>query len=269
MNTDYLLTGNPNEIRFNCPICGDTKHHLYINKRKKKGICFRCNYTPTKEEVKEFLKYVSPVDDFYVEEKKDIKVEIEVPGISVEEDVYATKEILKMIGKEKIEIDDLVKVKAHISSDYPYIGVVLPIVVDNKVIGFTCRKVAGEPKYLHSKGVKTSKVLYNLKEKPVVVLVEGPFDAIWSDGVAVFGHFISREQMFLLFSSGVRKAILMFDADVHDKFLLQEAKKLSGMFDTYVAKLKKGDPYEHSKEELLEIIRDAMPYEEYIFNIRR
>ena len=261
---DYLPTGNINEVRFNCPICGDTKFHLYVNRKKHKGVCFRCNYIPTEKEVDELL-YSTRIE-IPIEEPENIPEKIEVPGVPIKE-VEVAKEVLKMIGKEQFSIEELSNAQAKISDEPPFVGVVLPVFLQNKLIGFTCRRVIDKPKYLHSKGYKSSNVLYNFKGGKECVLVEGPFDALWTGGAAVFGHFISKEQLFLLYSSGIKKVTLLFDQDVAFKFLLQEAKKLSKMFDTYIVLLEKGDPCDYSKQEIQNKIHNALSYEQFLVDV--
>lgn len=44
---DYRLgepvtTGRPDEIRYNCPFCGDRGYHLYLNREKNAFNCYKC-----------------------------------------------------------------------------------------------------------------------------------------------------------------------------------------------------------------------------------
>lgn len=36
-------SSTPNEVRYNCPFCGDTRGKLYVNFKKGQWICFHCN----------------------------------------------------------------------------------------------------------------------------------------------------------------------------------------------------------------------------------
>lgn len=80
-----------------------------------------------------------------------------------------------------------------------------------------------EPKYRYDAGFAKSEFLFGLwrltNPLPMIVLVEGPLDAIWVQDcgvpcVAILGGDFSSDQLELLISRSVRKAVLCFDNDV-------------------------------------------------------
>ena len=68
-DAEHIIT-RAGEIKLNCPDCGDTKFHLYVNLAKEVYHCFKCNiagklekeylgriWAATKEEKRKIRKY--------------------------------------------------------------------------------------------------------------------------------------------------------------------------------------------------------------------
>lgn len=94
---------------------------------------------------------------------------------------------------------------------------------EKKIVGWVCRQPKGKfPKYIYSKGLKTSKILfgeYNIsKEAEKVCITEGPLDTVWLDqhgfsSVALFGLNLSKHQERRLSLLGAGEFILCLDND--------------------------------------------------------
>ena len=183
---DYRSTGNPQEIRFCCHQCNDTKYHLYFNTQKQVGICFRCGETYKLFGRTQFKKVIeSPPETiesykFYsVNNEKSTVAEsarqyLENRGILNHKDLlYGTKD--NWLGR-----------------------VVFPIKEENKTVFATGRTfISANPKYLNTKG-KKSEYLYNIenaKQHPSVVICEGVFDSLSiPGGIALLGKDMSDIQ---------------------------------------------------------------------------
>jgi len=104
-----------------------------------------------------------------------------------------------------------------------------------KFIGNMWRFPEGrEPKYRYEAGFKKSETVYGLWKLPSqldkVVLVEGPFDAIWAAeagiaSLAILGSNLSEEQSRLI-QQFTHKIVLCFDNDTAGEHADYEATKL-------------------------------------------
>ena len=112
-------------------------------------------------------------------------------------------------------------------------GLVLPIEdKDNRLVGWVSRKEYGTPKYLYSKGLKKSRVLFGqnfLKEKiPFVCITEGTLDTMWLDqnsfpSVAILGASLSRAQEELFLALQTEELVLCLDNDEAGQIGLNKA----------------------------------------------
>jgi hypothetical protein len=108
---------------------------------------------------------------------------------------------------------------------------VVPFTFNGEVIGWTSRHIAPPdkqtPKYLHK---MPSGYVFNVdrfadSDREIVIVVEGVFDAICIDGVAVLGNHVTPEQAHLIERLG-KRVILCPDRDEPGKELIEEALAL-------------------------------------------
>jgi len=107
--------------------------------------------------------------------------------------------------------------------------VTLPIVFKNQIIGYVSRSIVPGVKYVKETGNNTnvlfnSNVLYKHQRKWVCV-VEGAFDALAIDGVAVLKNSMSPEQAKWIEDSG-QTPILVPDRDKGSRTLVEQALSL-------------------------------------------
>lgn len=107
----------------------------------------------------------------------------------------------------------------------------------------------------------SAEVLMNLDQAATysrVALVEGPMDVIRTgpDSVCTFGKALSHRQVSRLVRKGVRAVDLMWDADAHEE-MLDVMPQLSLFFDTRLVFLERGDPGDHTQEQLNELRASA------------
>ena len=112
-------------------------------------------------------------------------------------------------------------------------GLVIPIEdKDSRLVGWVTRKEFGTPKYLYSKGLKKSQVLFGqhfLKEKtPFVCITEGTLDTMWLDqngfpSVAILGASLSKSQEALFSSLHTEELVLCLDNDEAGQIGLNKA----------------------------------------------
>jgi hypothetical protein len=108
---------------------------------------------------------------------------------------------------------------------------VVPFTFNSEVIGWTGRHIAppdkSTPKYLHKmpSGYVFNIDLFADSTREIVIVVEGVFDAIAIDGVAVLGNHVTPEQAHLIDRLG-KRVILCPDRDSAGKELIEEALAL-------------------------------------------
>lgn len=108
---------------------------------------------------------------------------------------------------------------------------VVPFTFNNEIVGWTARHInppdKRTPKYLHK---MTAGYVFNVDrfadtKREIVIVVEGAFDAIKVDGVAVLGNHVTAEQAHLIGKLG-KRVILCPDRDEPGKELIDEALAL-------------------------------------------
>lgn len=105
--------------------------------------------------------------------------------------------------------------------DYPWMWspelperFIIPFFYENRIVGWTGRKITeGKPKYLSE---QTPGYVFNLDaqtyDRPYVIVVEGPLDAISIGGVAILGADIMDKQAMLINRLG-KRPVLVPDCD--------------------------------------------------------
>jgi hypothetical protein len=105
--------------------------------------------------------------------------------------------------------------------------VIIPFRYEGKIVGNTARKVRdGKPKYLSD---QHPFFVFNVDNQPAehkyVFVVEGPFDAISVDGVALLTNEISDQQARIINNIG-KEIIVIPDQDKAGTILIDQAKEL-------------------------------------------
>lgn len=227
--TDLDIPEDKVEISVRCPFHDDRHPSLSINFSKQVFFCHTCNEGGS---LKTFIirylddEKISSIISRYIEEAL----------------------ILNFDFKEKEDISDILP-----EVDYPFKGTMYPIWIlerdfnrkslvkwefgksesgslsipirdeHHRIVGWVCRQPQGRfPKYVYSKGLKTSKILfgeYNIsKEAEKICITEGPLDTVWLDqhgfsSVALFGLNLSKFQEKRLSILGIGEFILCLDND--------------------------------------------------------
>jgi hypothetical protein len=105
--------------------------------------------------------------------------------------------------------------------------VIIPFRYEGRIVGYTARKITdGKPKYLSE---QTPGYVFNLdaqaNDRPVVLAVEGPMDALSIDGIALLGAEIMAKQAMLINRLG-KKVILIPDRDNDGARTVEQAIEL-------------------------------------------
>jgi DNA primase len=280
------------ELRADCPFCGDDRQRLGMNNLTKLWHCFNCdeagNLVGFLQRVLS-LTYEAAVEMILAGRSRrrglpELRAaEQRVPAARIASVELPTEfELLKLpmlkrnnrFWRYLIQGRDL-----SISQIQDYgIGfarsgemawrVILPVISSGQLMTFVARAISKErlPKYRSPVGADNSRALFNLERlagREEVVLVEGVFDAlrIPDMAVATLGTHLSQAQRTLLIRAGVKRVILCWDED--DTGLPQAyetARALRGRIEVFQAALPEGaDPGRLSVEALHAAIQGARP----------
>ena len=126
-----------------------------------------------------------------------------------------------------------------------YDDLIIPIRDEkNRLVGWVTRRRAATPKYMYSKGLKKSKVLFGahkITPTPFVCITEGTLDAMWLTqhgypSVALLGMSMSKRQQELLSTLRTEEVVLCLDNDTAGRTGLHKALTAIGntIMNSYV-----------------------------------
>ncbi len=149
-------------------------------------------------------------------------------------------------------------------------SLVLPIrTLESKLVGWLSRRQHGTPKYLYSKGLKKSKLLFgqHLLSNPqeFICITEGSLDTIWLDqhgfaSVALLGAHISKRQQELALELPTKEVVLCLDNDEAGRIGLEKAMNClnTKMMVSYIKLPKEYKDVQDVRDEnlLIQILQD-------------
>lgn len=249
-NTLYLTTGSE-EIRFNCPRCGDSKYHLYYNPHKRLFNCFRCGYSG-KGFPKEVNVYVAPPSPRKSEERSPRLINWEPLSLKPQS-IFEEVILDYLLHARSLPLDIIRDYRLGWSRDLPF-AVVIPIYMNNSLAALQVRHLTQtRAKYIFypvdETPLKKKVLLFNydrVKHLDSVFVMEGVFDVLCADpqrAVCTFGKQISAEQARLL-ATFAKTVILSYDSDVKLGELQKSVDRLESYgIQVYVKRLPIGkDP---------------------------
>ena len=216
-------------ISLNCPFCTDsgysqdTGHNLWVGTKIPAYHCWRCDIHGHVYKLLKLLS-ISFDDDFLFEDtdynleisiydelkRLDNNVTIDLPQeyIALHKDIQSLtgKQALTYLIKRKINYDKIDKYKlGFCSTGYYGQRIIIPVYDEsNNLLFYVARSYFDnvEKKILNPSkektGVGKSEIIYNINNnvyKDTVIVNEGPFDAMSTDGIALFGKMPSDEQI--------------------------------------------------------------------------
>lgn len=247
-------------ITFDCPMCSDRRKRAGIitNSAKISYHCFNCGYT-TGWSPSPYIgqKYKDLASKLGVSESALHSVQIELMRYQEELESLETQGYVYNLTKfETVDLPSNVMMLEDLPEDHevrqyakqrglegtytllyfpedPLYAkrLVVPFIFDGELVGWTGRHInppdKATPKYLHK---MSSGYVFNIdrfadSEREIAIVVEGVFDAILIDGVAVLGNHVTPEQAHLIEKLG-KRIILCPDRDKAGKELIEEALAL-------------------------------------------
>lgn len=233
---------NGDEVRFNCwrPDCGaspDTKHHLYLNPRKGKYFCQRCQRGGTLESLARALE-ISPPEDNLLSWDQAIRnylwgesiEEEDQPSISWPQEYspispgFAAYTYLleRGVSNKKIEEYEIGFGVGSLKN-----RIIFPDVDERgRLVYWVARKYGKldgnkrAPKYTNADAPRKFQV-YNLgriRQKGWnrrLVICEGPISALVAglDAVATYGKYVTKEQVAKLVACQAEEYVVALDGD--------------------------------------------------------
>lgn len=204
-SSEFKTTTRDDEVRFNCPNCGDVKFHLYYNLTKGLYHCFRCGISGR----------TSPRKVNY--DREVVNKSVEVPVLS---DTFSPITLAYLRRRDLMIATVYAKEGSKDNVNRLWRGAIVFSLYPEGYIG---RRLSGEPKYVFSKGIST--VIWTdlslLKASSQVFLVEGVFDALrliqlGLTPIALCGtHFGKGKQELVgsLLRNGIETVYILLDAD--------------------------------------------------------
>ncbi|MEM4720870.1 MAG: toprim domain-containing protein [Candidatus Methanomethylicaceae archaeon] len=249
-STLYLTTGSE-EIRFNCPRCGDSKYHLYFNPRKRLFNCFRCGYSG-RGFPKDVNVYIVPPTPKASEARTPRLINWE-PLAPQPRSIFEEVILDYLLHTRSLSLDIIREYRLGWSSDLPF-AVVIPIYMNNSLVALQVRHLTQtKAKYLFypvdETPLKKKVLLFNydrVKHLDTVFVMEGIFDVLCADpqrAVCTFGKQISADQSKLL-ATFAKTVILAYDPDVKLGELQKSVDRLESYgIQVYIKRLPNGkDP---------------------------
>lgn len=261
-------------IGIQCPWCQDKSNHMGINIRSKIYKCWvckrkgpstnivmtteRCSEEDAQEIMEHFVDVSSPWMLKTIDKPK-YTGPIWPPGCT---EKFPDPHLAYLRSRNFIPevVIPKYKLKACYNIGEYKFRIIIPIIMDNRVVAFTSRSIDKNVE-LRYKTIRKEIALmqpdhwvYNIDSvKDTVMIVEGPTD-VWrlGDGVVSFlGTEGYNGQIYELKRRGIKKAIIMFDAE---KQATDLAEKIGVNLDllgisTEIVYLMNGDPAELSQEE--------------------
>lgn len=247
-------------VTFNCPMCGERRKRAGIISAGAKISynCFNCKYTtgwsPSAHLGK---KYKDLAEKLGAAQSEIHSVQMDLlrhsdilASIDTDSYVYSMSKFEPVdLPAGAVSIDDLpdgheLKEYArqrgilglHPLLHFPDLAynkrVVVPFTYNSQLVGWTGRHInppddKSVPKYLHK---MPAGYVFNIDrfandQREIVIVVEGVFDAIMLDSVAVLGNTVTAEQAHLISQLG-KRVILCPDRDNPGKELIEQAMAL-------------------------------------------
>ena len=223
------IPSGESQVSILCPFHHDTSESCAINLDKGVWICFAgCGQGGLKNFIKEYkdwqyyevadylsiYKSVIKDDLFTFEEDEQ---EIELPEIDIP---YTLGAVPQWIFDREFSKSSMRKWRCGVTGRN---GLVIPMLDQNeRAVGWAIRQEKQIPKYLYSKGLKKSHILFGHHlintQADILCVTEGPLDAMWLtqlgfNAVSILGAIVSKKQVELLLSLPIKEIVVCLDND--------------------------------------------------------
>lgn len=310
-NKEYKIHENYSHTEYatDCPMCTergeptpDHKKKLWINPKTGYYLCYRCSWSGDLVDLVRAYDKCSMFAALKVLQGKpldpmeNLNLHLEIEHYDLDEESQELKEIELPYGYNQIVRNHAYLIERGVPVEYATDHewgisdagftkdrLIVPTFMDGRIVFWQARATWDEPdnddfkKVLNPVGVSARHVLYNYDnaiEYDEIIITEGFMDAckVGEDAVATNGKNLHPQQVEHLTNAGIKKVVLMWDADAwsdgarkkNKLSSIQRASDLLRMWGIQVraVKMPEGkDPgsYDFHSEELREMIKLAKP----------
>ena len=219
---------NKAQVTIQCPFHSDMHDSCSINTDEGKWICFRgCGQGSLRTFIQRILGLDNASIDKYLMDKTlfldidmfdsiSLPVDGQLPEVSFP---HTTERVPWWIFDRGFTKKTLKLWECGVDN---YNNLIIPVKDrDARLVGWITRQYDKDPKYLYSKGLQKSKVLfgeYSLKKTPFICITEGSLDTMWLNqngfnSVALLGAHMSKIQEELLVKLPTNELVLCLDND--------------------------------------------------------
>ena len=243
------------EFSIRCPFHEDKIDSCSINVEKGVWICFAgCGSGNLKSFLQRYLNYSRMQIDSLLHEQEasfDINLfdsfELEEEQLPEIEFPFMCDTVPKWIVERGFNRYTLEKWGCAINT---YNDLIIPVNdKDRRLVGWVSRRLNANPKYMYSKGLKKSKLLFgacHLEKHPFICITEGSLDTMWLDqhgigSVALLGASMSKKQREMLYNITTQEFVICLDNDTTGQRAMNKIfKELSNSFIVSYITLPKG-----------------------------
>tara|TARA_R100001224_G_scaffold112284_1_gene94368 strand:+ start:291 stop:1154 length:864 start_codon:yes stop_codon:yes gene_type:complete len=216
------------EVSILCPFHDDNSESCSINLDKGVWICFAgCGQGSLKSFIQEYKDWdFKQVNQYLVSYKDTHSKRLFIEPPIVEEGPLPEVNVpfkLGMVPKWIFDRGfDKQSMKKWLCGISPANGLIIPVKdINFRTVGWITRQEKQIPKYLYSKGLKKSHILFGqpyIRDCEYVCVTEGPLDAMWLNqlgfpAVALLGMSMSAKQKDLILTLPTKEIILCLDND--------------------------------------------------------
>ena len=216
------------EVSILCPFHDDNSESCSINLDKGVWICFAgCGQGSLKSFIQEYKDWdFKQVNQYLVSYKDTHSKRLFIEPPIVEEGPLPEVNVpfkLGMVPKWIFDRGfDKQSMKKWLCGITPANGLIIPVKdINFRTVGWITRQEKQIPKYLYSKGLKKSHILFGqpyIRDCEYVCVTEGPLDAMWLNqlgfpAVALLGMSMSEKQKDLILTLPTKEIILCLDND--------------------------------------------------------
>lgn len=226
MDAGIIVPSDKDEFNIECPFHEDMSPSLSINIEKGMWICHvGCGQGSIKYFLSKYLGIPWETMDGYLLNKAfDFDLNIFDSESQEEEDLeevdfpFQQGYVPSWIFDREFSKSTLNKWGCGIDHEN---SLIIPIHTQDRLVGWISRRQYMSPKYLYSKGLRKSRVLFGINHvepQDFICVTEGSLDTMWLDqcgytSVALLGANMSRQQEDLLLGLPTKEIVLCLDND--------------------------------------------------------
>lgn len=270
-------------INVSCPFCGDSSNHCGINLKSNMFSCWVCqakgdivklvkeikgiSFRKSENIIKDYLQdstFAALKDDRLTEANSVRRSRLSVTYPSPIQESIPEPHRQYLLSRN-FDPDLLTKkygLKFTYNTGNYRFRIIAPIFVGGQAVSWIAADVIRKgsvPPYLkcplEMSVVSANDCLYNIDTVGSVAVVTEGITDVWRIGdgcVASMTKSINSSQIQQLSDRGVKKVVVMFDADAIDRAKIM-AGKLRGLFSVEVAELSEGDPADLSINDVIDL----------------